>query len=368
MKFLHHFREAIGASLDAIRANKMRAGLSTLGIVIGIVTVTLMGAAINGLNQAFIRSISSMGADVLYVSRYDWFPANQAEWGQWRHRSKINSAEAEAFSQRAVSVQAVAPVGEDDATVKYQGRSGNGVDVIGTTDGYRAINGAIVAQGRFLTVFDAAGTQPVCVIGSAVATNLFRTGDPIGQDIKIDDQFYQVIGVLEPEGAMLGWSLDNRVIIPIRQFLQQYGDDEDIDLDVKTGNLANLPEARETVRAIMRQVRHLRPGQPDDFTINQQDQFIGWFHRQTRTIALIGLFITSLALFVGGIGIMNIMFVSVIERTREIGVCKAIGARSGTVLLQFLIEAICICLFGGVIGLSLAWLATLAVSKWLFPA
>ena len=118
----------------------------------------------------------------------------------------------------------------------------------------------------------------------------------------------------------------------------------------------------------MRRIRHLRPDQPDDFAINQQDQIVKWFHSQTATIAVIGLFVTSLALFVGGIGIMNIMFVSVVERTREIGVRKAIGAKRRNILLQFLIEAACICLLGGLIGLGIAWLVTLAVSKWLFPA
>jgi putative ABC transport system permease protein len=158
------------------------------------------------------------------------------------------------------------------------------------------------------------------------------------------------------------------VIIPIRELTADLWNRSTIDqIDVKAANMAQLDEAREELRQTMRHVRHLRPDEPDSFSINQQDQFVTLFHAMTGTIAIIGLFITSLSLFVGGIGIMNIMFVSVVERTREIGVRKAIGAKRRSILLQFLIEAACVCLLGGLIGLGIAWLATLAVSKWMFP-
>jgi putative ABC transport system permease protein len=168
---------------------------------------------------------------------------------------------------------------------------------------------------------------------------------------------------------MLGWSLDNRVVIPIRESLAVIWRHPTIDqIDVKAADPAQVADAREELRQTLRHIRHLRPSEPDNFAINQQDQMVELFHRTTGTIAVIGLFVTSLALFVGGIGIMNIMFVSVVERTREIGVRKAIGAKRRDILLQFLIEAACICLLGGMIGLGIAWLTTLAVTKWLFPA
>jgi putative ABC transport system permease protein len=139
------------------------------------------------------------------------------------------------------------------------------------------------------------------------------------------------------------------------------------EIDVKASHMGQLDEVREELRQTMRHIRHLRPDEPDDFAINQQDQILTLFHNATRTIAIVGLFVTSLALFVGGIGIMNIMFVSVVERTREIGVRKALGAKNRSIMLQFLVEAACICLLGGIIGLLIAWGATLAVSKWMFP-
>jgi putative ABC transport system permease protein len=190
----------------------------------------------------------------------------------------------------------------------------------------------------------------------------------LGARIKVADQSFEVVGVLEKQGNMLGWSLDNRVIIPIRELIADVWTRSTIDqIDVKAASLAQLDEAREELHQTMRHIRHLRPDEPDDFAINEQDQFVTLFHTMTATIAIIGLFITSLSLFVGGIGIMNIMFVSVVERTREIGVRKAIGAKRRAILFQFLIEAACICLIGGLIGLFIAWLITFAVSKWAFP-
>jgi len=368
MKFLAEITEGVGISWNALAANKMRSALATLGIIIGIITVTLMGAAINGLNQAFIKNVSALGADVFYVSRFKWFNNTYEDWLSMRKRKPLRLVDAEALGKQLTLADVVVPAISDEESVKYQTRSASSVDIIGTTDGYLQTSGGSIAQGRFLTAADARGNQPICIIGSDVATNLFRGDDPIGKRIRVADQSFQVIGVLDKQGSMLGWSLDNRVIIPIREFLSGIWNGQLDDIEVKASKMVQLDNAEDEIHQVMRRIRHLRPNQPDDFAINQQDQLVKWFHSQTATIAVIGLFITSLALFVGGIGIMNIMFVSVVERTREIGVRKAIGAKRRTILLQFLIEAACICFFGGLIGLGLAWMATLAVTKWMFPA
>ncbi|HEV2435053.1 MAG TPA: ABC transporter permease [Verrucomicrobiae bacterium] len=368
MKFLAEINESLGISWNALRANKMRSVLATLGIVIGILTVTLMGAAINGLNQAFIRNVSALGADVFYVSRFKWFNNTYEDWVSMRKRPKITLAESDALARQLTLADAVAPTADNEDSVKYKNRSASSVDVVGTTEAYLQTSGVDVAQGRFLTAADARGGQPTCVIGNDVATNLFRADPPLGERIKIEDQSFLVVGVLEKQGTMFGYSLDNRVIIPLRQYIGLIERNPGIDIQVKVGDLAHLDEAREELRQTMRRIRHLRPNQPDNFSINQQDEIVKWFHDQTATIAVIGLFVTSLALFVGGIGIMNIMFVSVVERTREIGVRKAIGAKRRNILLQFLIESASVCLMGGLIGLGIAWVISLAVSKWLFPA
>ena len=174
--------------------------------------------------------------------------------------------------------------------------------------------------------------------------------------------------MLEPQGGFGdNGSIDDQVIVPLAQFTDMFGPDQDYEIQVKARQLAQLDDAREELRAVARRIRHVAPDAPDNFTINEQDQFLEMFHRIAGTIAAVGLFITGLSLFVGGIGIMNIMFVSVAERTREIGVRKAIGAKRRTILLQFLIEAACICLIGGVIALGIAWPATLLMQK-IMPA
>ena len=362
MNLFSELREGFGISWDAIRAHKLRSSLTTLGIVIGIVTVTLMAAAIEGLDNAFLQSISSLGADVFYVQRDSWVNENtEGSWLKAQKRRTIRLAEAEALAQQ-LQLAAVAPVATDSGdSVKYKDRSANTAFIIGTTEEYLDTSGVSVAQGRFLTAADAEGGRPICVIGSEVASNLFRGDSPLGAKIKIEDQSFEVVGVLEKQGTMLGWSLDNRIIVPLRQFLAEIWSRPPIEIQVKVKGLVQLDEAREELHQTMRHVRHLAPNQGDDFAINQQDQIVEMFHRVTGRIAIIGLCITSLSLFVGGIGIMSIMFVSVAERTREIGIRKAIGAKRRTILLQFLIEAACICLIGGFIGVSIAWLATLAV-------
>jgi putative ABC transport system permease protein len=369
MNLFVEIREGFGISWDAIRANKMRSVLTTLGIVIGIVTVTLMGTAIEGLDRAFLKSISALGADVFYVQRNNWMTRTWEAWIKERNRRPIRLVEAEALARQLTLAAAVAPTADDDGSVKYKNRSASAVTILGTTEDYLLTSGVNVSQGRFLSAADSAGGRPVCVIGSEVATNLFLNESPLGNRIKIQDQSFEVIGVLEKQGTFLGmFSLDNRVIVPLKQFISSIWSNPSIDIEVKAQQLVELDEAREELRQVMRRVRRLAPNQPDDFAINQQDQIIEMFHRVAGTIAIVGLFITGLSLFVGGIGIMNIMFVSVTERTREIGIRKAIGAKRRTILLQFLTEAACICVIGGLIALGIAWPLTLAVQRWFMPA
>jgi putative ABC transport system permease protein len=247
--------------------------------------------------------------------------------------------------------------------IKYDKRRANGVLVIGTTDQFLPTSGVSVLDGHFLSELDSDNGRQVCVIGSQVATNLFPRESAVGKKISIGQRPFEVIGVLDKQGTFFGNSLDNEAIVPLAQYLAAFDNSPDLEIRVKVSNLTDIDNAKEELRSTMRRIRHLAPEDPDDFAINQQDQFITLFHRVAGTIAIIGVFITGLSLFVGGIGIMNIMFVSVAERTREIGIRKAIGAKRRTILLQFLIEAASICLIGGLIGLGIAWPLTLLVQK-----
>ena len=240
----------------------------------------------------------------------------------------------------------------DETTVKYLKRSSSSAPVTGTTEQYEFTSGLTVADGRFLTAAECDGGRPMCVIGANLATNLFLTASPLGERIYVHRHQFEVVGVLEKQGGISeSGGTDDGVIIPLPQYLHVIDDEPDFTIQVKAKDLEELDDAKEELRAALRRTRHLEPGAADNFSIDQQDEFLELFHRVAGTIEVIGLFITGLSLFVGGIGIMNIMFVSVAERTREIGVRKAIGAKRRTILLQFLIEAACICMIGGVIAL-----------------
>jgi putative ABC transport system permease protein len=366
MNLLTELREGLGISWAAIRANKMRSILTTLGIVIGIVTVTLMGTAIEGLNRAFLKNISIIGADVLYVERFNWFGGSHDDWHRMQKRPKITLLQAEALARQITLARAVAPVAGTREAVKYRKRGSDSVQIIGTTDQYLFTSSVSVTQGRFLSPGEAEGGRPVCVIGAEVATNLFQRESPLGNRITIDQRSFEVIGVLDRQGTFLGlFSLDNQIIVPIPQFTAAFWRNPDYQIQVKVLAPDQLEDAKAELRGAMRKVRRLAPGDADDFGINQQDQFVEMFNKLGGTIAAVGLFVTGLSLFVGGIGIMNIMFVSVAERTREIGIRKAIGAKRRTILTQFLIEAAAICLIGGLIALSIAWPLTLLMQKFL---
>ena len=364
MNFLTELREGLLISWSAIRANKLRSVLTTLGIVIGILTVTLMGTAIQGLNRSFMNSISSIGADVLYVRRWSWFIQSHQEWLNAMKNPALTLADVDALQRQLNLAAAVAPVAEEQVSVKYQKRGTSGAPVTGSTDQFQYTSGLNIAEGRFLSAAECDGGRPMCVIGANLATNLFLNDSPLGEKIFVHRHPFEVVGVLEKQGGFgEGGGPDNQVIIPLAQFIRTIDDEPDFTIQVKAKDLGQIDDAKEELRAVLRRTRHVPPGDPDNFSINQQDQFLELFHRVAGTIGGIGLFITGLALFVGGIGIMNIMFVSVAERTREIGVRKAIGAKRRTILLQFLIEAACICVMGGVIALLIAWPTTLLLRK-----
>jgi len=366
MTFLTELKEGFGISWGAIRANKLRSMLTTLGIIIGVVTVTLMGSAITGLDKAFLRNISMIGADVLYVERFSWFTDSQEAWLKMQRRRPISLTQADALPPLLTLARAVAPVAGTQEPVRYKKRSSSGVYVIGSTEQYLFTASVGLTQGRFFSATESEGGRPVCVIGCQVATNLFQRASPLGERIMVGGVSFEVIGELEKQGTFLGlFSLDNQVIVPLSQFRAGFWREPDYQIQVKVRELAALDEAREELRMAMRKVRRLEPDQPDDFSVNQQDQFVKIFHKLGGTIAAVGLFITGLSLFVGGIGIMNIMFVSVAERTREIGIRKAIGARRRTILVQFLIEAASICLLGGLLALAIAWPLTWIIQKFL---
>ena len=356
MNLLAELTEGTRISTEAIRANLLRSVLTTLGIVIGIVTVTLMATAMEALNGAFRDAISFLGTDVLYVDQREWFIDGHTKWDAVAKRSKITLPQVRAVEQAMNMTAGVAPtVMHNIESVRYKNRSSGMVMLIGTNEQFLTTGGVTLTAGRFLTKAEAGGNRDLCVIGWDIAEKLFLNEPPLGQKIRAGSESLEVIGVLEKRGSVMGgMSLDNQVIIPIGKMFRGFRWDPSCTIQVKVGDPARVPAAREELRGLLRKIRKVPPGQDDDFAINQQEQLLAQFRKVSGVIATSGFFITGLSLFVGGIGIMNIMFVSVAERTHEIGIRKAIGAKRRTILLQFLIEAASICLLGGVIALALA--------------
>jgi putative ABC transport system permease protein len=365
MRLLTELREGWKISLSAIWANKLRSALTTLGIVIGILTVSLMATALEGLRLTFLRSIAGLGSDVFFIEKFPWDRPN-AFW-KLRNRRDLNLEDARTIARESRHALAVSVEASGNFPVSFRERSASSVWVAGNNEHSALVRQLTIREGRFFDAAEVAGGRPVCVLGADVASRLFPTGSPLGQRIKVGGHSCEVIGVLAKFGEFLFANMDNQVIIPITRFLSDFYNEPYLLFMVKVRDASQMDEAEEEIRGILRKARRVAPGAEDDFAINKQEIIINTFNRVGGVIASVGLFITGLSLFVGGIGIMNIMFVSVNERTREIGVRKAIGARRRTILVQFLMEAATICLFGGLAGLGIAFLLSLSVKKY-FPA
>lgn len=366
MNLFIEIKESFVIAFNAIRGNKLRSFLAALGIVIGITAVTLMQTAIEGINRAFESSIASVGADVLYVQKFEWF--GKEDFEVYRNRKDLTLQHYEFLKRFAQTAASISPSVGTGRTVQYGSLSLEGVFIIGTTDEYQKTVGLNIDDGRFMTAKEVENAYPVCMIGADIKNGLFSNINPIGKIIKVGSYSYRVIGIMEKQGSMLGlFSLDNRVIIPITQFYKVFGTRRSLSINIKAADLNNLDETKEEVRSILRKARKIPPGGRDDFGINEQAAFKDTYNQLTGLIKVIGLLITGLSLVVGSVGIANIMFVSVKERTKEIGIRKAIGARRRTILIQFLIESSVICLGGGIVGLMISFPISLIIDAFVLP-
>ena len=351
-------------SLSAVFANKIRSILTALGIIIGILSVTLMGTLISGLDRSFESSMSWLGKDILYVSRYEWF--SDMDWWEVRNRPKMLPEYVGKIKERSNYAMAVAPVMQRGASLSYEDKETR-TEIFGTNEEYMATISTDIEHGRFFTRNEDRSGSRVVVIGNGISEAFFGDQDPIGQFIKIDKMKFRVIGVLEKQGKFLGlFSVDKQAILPFGAYKRIFSRRGWMRLSVKVPP-DKLEEGLDEITSVMRHIRGLRPNEKNDFAINQTKAFEKQYTTLKIAIGGTGLFITLLSLVVGGIGIMNIMFVSVKERTREIGVRKAIGATSGMIMGQFLMEAVTICLFAGSIGIFLAYIISFFINMF-FPS
>jgi len=354
--------EGVKIALQALRANKLRFVLTTLGIVIGVTTVIIIVSIIQGLNKAFAKEISSIGTDTLYISKFPWVMDGE-DWAVYRNRRDLTMREYEAVSEHATLVSAVAPTLRTRRRVKHDDIALDDIMINGTTDAYTTTANAHPASGRFLLPGDVEHRRSVCVLGAEVAEKLFGRDEPLGHRISVGGYKFRVVGVLEKRGKIFDFNPDLLVLTPIGTFEKIFGRERSVDIQVKVINLARLEETQDQLTGIMRRVRKLGPGDSDDFAINQQSMLTDLYNNLTAGLWAVAIGVGSISLLVGGIGIMNIMLVSVTERTREIGIRKAIGAKRSDVLWQFLVEAMMVCGIGVIIGLAIAITIVMLVAK-----
>tara|TARA_B100000131_G_scaffold137045_1_gene133601 strand:- start:372 stop:1583 length:1212 start_codon:yes stop_codon:yes gene_type:complete len=358
------FIENLFISLSSIFANKTRSILTALGITIGVVSVTMMGTLISGLDKTFENSMSWLGKDILYVSRYEWF--GDMEWWEVRNRPRIRPEYVDKVRQRSKYALAVAPVMQRGASLS-RGEKETRTEIFGTNEDYMETITTNIVQGRFFSKNEDRSGSRVTVIGDGIKEAFFGDQDPIGEYIKIDNIKFRVIGVLEKQGKFLGlFSVDKQAILPIGAYNRIFSKRGWMRLSIKIPE-DKIEEGLDEISSVMRHIRGLKPNQKNDFAINQTKAFEKNYNALKLAIGGTGTFITLLSLIVGGIGVMNIMFVSVKERTREIGVRKAIGATKGMILGQFLMEAVSICLIAGFIGLSISYMLSILLNK-IFPS
>ena len=370
-RFLCELGESWKIAAAQMRSNLTRSTLTALGVIIGIVAVTLMGTAIGGISIGFDKSMSIFGDDILYVEQWPW--KNVDDWWNYRDRKKIKTEYAEPINRMIAATPksnlvVAVPASGLYRSVKYADNEVSNVLVRGTVSDYIITSTFDFKEGRFFNEVESRAGANVCVLGYDVADALFPSASPINRSVLINGQPFNVIGVISRQGSFLGiFSLDSIVVMPLPAFQKYFSAKSDSDILVKVKDKTKLAEAKDELTGLMRRVRGLSPEKKDDFSINEQQALKSTLDPIKNSIAIAGLFITGLSLFVGAIGIMNITFVSVKERTKEIGTRKALGARRRTILLQFLIESTALCLLGGFIGLSVAYLMCFGIGK-AFPS
>lgn len=369
--FLFELKEGLIISLKAIKNNKIRSVLTTLGIIIGVWAVVVMTMAIRGIDEAFQTGVSSLGSDNIYIDKWAWFD-NDIPWWELRNRKNLKMEHFKEYSSLAKLPLSVAPTTSTNQTVKHEEKSVEYINITGTTAEYIRTTNLSFDRGRFFTELESRGGRQVAVLGSEINKKLFPLGDGLGNNIKIKGRKYKVVGILEEQGSwvMGNWNPDNQVYIPIDNIFKYYRSrhHNSITINIRAASSQQVDAVTEEAIGIMRRVRGLKYDERNDFSINKQEGLLTNINQTIGVIQVAGLVITGLALFVGAIGIMNIMFVSVKERTKEIGIRKAIGAKNRTILGQFISEAAILCLLGGLIGLFLAAITSMIIAQMDFPS
>ena len=365
---LEDVKESALMAFDTLRANKLRSSLTILGVGVGVLTVIVMVSFIQGLNKAFADQIESLGSNTIFVSKFA--PSFGRPPGPDEiHRKDLTMDDAEALRREAPSIVGVSPIKRMiAATVRYQDKQTDTPIMFGVTPYYEFVQTQYVASGRFVNDIDMQDRSNVLIIGVDVKQALFPFEDPIEKEVRVEGNPFRVIGVMEPLGNFFGQSRDNSIFIPITTFEKYYPDrpfpEVVFFVIVRPQSRAFVKPAMDEITDILRRRRRLAPGEPNNFGISSQDSLLDVYNQLTGATALVLTSISFVALMIGGIGVMNIMLVSVTERTKEIGVRKAVGATKLNILSQFLIEAVVLTAIGGFMGLAVGEIASFLINKY----
>ena len=348
MSFRVDVLEGARIALFSLKANRMRTLLTTVGIGIGVATLLAIVGIIQGMNKSFSEQLATIGSNTLYVSKFPW--VMKGDWWEFRNRKNFVLSDLDAIRQQSPYVSALAPMVGRAYDVSYGSQQLADVRINGTTSEYLNIASFQLVSGRFLTEADDSVMRPVAVLGADVVDALFPGVSPLGQSIRIDGRAYQVVGTLSRLGKIMNDSQDNLVIIPFKTFYANFGKHRPFSISLALKRAEDMSVAEDQLVGILRRVRGTPPGKPDDFSINRPEMLAKTYEQLTGALFGVAVGVGLITLLVGGIGIMNIMLVSVRERTREIGVRRALGAKKRTIILQFLLEASTVSAVGGALG------------------
>lgn len=360
-------REIGVMAFDSIKTHKLRSFLTLLGIMIGVMTVIGMVSIIQGLNRSFLSQLESVGSDLIIVEKYEPGVQVGRRSEEERQRKDLTFDDAQAIERecslvKAVAVSLTANIFEG-IPIKYRDIKSEDALVLGMNDKFpQVLSVYLPEEGRFIIESDVNHRTRVCVLGAELAETLFPHTQPLGKEIRIGPEKFTVVGILKKRGSMFGQSRDNFVGLPITTLMKYFPYDlGNLQIIATPNRHGYLPDTIDQIISVLRKRRKVPFGQANDFAVYTQDTLLNLYNQLTGAAYLVMIVISSIGLLVGGIGVMNIMLVSVKERTREIGIRKAIGARPGDILKQFLVEAIFLTGTGGILGIIIGFLIALLV-------
>ncbi len=364
-RFLAEFRESVRMALSALAAHKLRSGLTLLGVLVGVFSIILVMTAVRAMQNNIEKEIGSLGSRTFLIRRFPtaYFGGPEGFMKFFR-RKEITLAQAMRFKKAATFAPHVGlhiSFGNEEMTSRYSITPPD-VPLEGATPGVFPANNWIIVEGRPLVDADVEAARDVCVLSNDVAKVMFPLGSPVGQRVKIESISYTVIGVLERVGAEGAKAL---AVIPITTGLNRFGRRRDVAILVQAADAGSFADSMEHARGVLRAIRKVAPGQEDDFEVLTSDSLIQQFNNVTFAVRMGLGVVSSIALLAAGVGIMNIMLVSVTERTREIGVRRAIGATKRSIMSQFIVEAIVLCQIGGVLGIAFGMAGANALAVYL---